>query len=69
MTCDLKYCYEDDDHERVRQNLGEHPVRRLPVLDRDGRLVGILSLAEPEGRACPRAAPLHRLVDQPAVRA
>ena len=69
MTRELKYCFEDDDHERVQQNLGEHPVRRLPVLDREGRLVGILSLVKPESRERRLAASLHRLVEQQAVRA
>lgn len=46
MTCDVKYCYEDEDTDLVARNMGEQQVRRLPVLDRDKRLVGILSLAD-----------------------
>jgi CBS domain-containing protein len=46
MTRDVKYCFEDDDIDRVEQNMGEQQVRRLPVLNRDKRLVGILSLAD-----------------------
>lgn len=46
MTEDVKYCYEDQDLEEVTQNMGDIKVRRLPVVDRDKRLVGILSLGD-----------------------
>jgi CBS domain-containing protein len=46
MTRDVKYCYEDEDTAHVSRNMAEQQVRRLPVLSRDKRLVGILSLAD-----------------------
>jgi CBS domain-containing protein len=46
MTRDVKYCFEDDDTAAVELNMGEQQVRRLPVLNRDKRLVGILSLSD-----------------------
>jgi CBS domain-containing protein len=46
MSKDVKYCYEDEDLEHVAQNMGELQVRRLPVLNRDKRLVGIVSLGD-----------------------
>ena len=46
MTKDVKYCYEDEDTDHIAHNMGEQQVRRLPVLSRDKRLVGILSLAD-----------------------
>jgi CBS domain-containing protein len=46
MTTDVKYCFEDQDIEEVTLNMGEIQVRRLPVVDRDKRLVGILSLGD-----------------------
>ena len=46
MTVDVKYCYEDDDAEEVAENMGGIQVRRLPVLNRDKRLVGIISLGD-----------------------
>lgn len=46
MSRDVKYCYEDEDLEHVAQNMGELQVRRLPVLNRDKRLVGIVSLGD-----------------------
>ncbi len=44
MTREVKYCFEDDDVNRVAQNMAELQVRRLPVLNRDKRLTGIISL-------------------------
>ena len=42
----VKYCFEDDDVEEVAKNMADLQVRRLPVLDKDKRLVGIVSLAD-----------------------
>jgi len=46
MTADVKYCFEDDDTDGVARNMAEIQVRRLPVLSRDKRLVGIISLGD-----------------------
>ena len=46
MTTDVKYCFDDQDIGEVTLNMGEIQVRRMPVLDRDKRLVGILSLGD-----------------------
>lgn len=46
MTPDVKYCFEDQDLESVCSNMGDIQVRRLPVLNRQKRLVGILSLGD-----------------------
>jgi CBS domain-containing protein len=46
MTDEVKYCFEDDDISAVERNMAEIQVRRLPVLTRDKRLVGIISLGD-----------------------
>ncbi len=46
MTRDIKYCFDDQDVEDVIHNMGDIQVRRLPVVSRDKRLVGILSLGD-----------------------
>lgn len=46
MTEDVKYCYEDDDTEDVARNMADIQVRRLPVLTREKRLMGIISLGD-----------------------
>lgn len=45
MTEEVKYCYDDDDVAHVAQNMAELQVRRLPVVSRDKRLVGIVALS------------------------
>jgi CBS domain-containing protein len=45
MSRSLKYCYEDDTVEDGARNMAELEVRRLPVVNRDKRLVGMVSLA------------------------
>lgn len=46
MTHDVLYCHEDEDVAHVSDNMGEMQVRRLPVVDVEKRLVGIVSLAD-----------------------
>jgi CBS domain-containing protein len=46
MTTDVKYCFEDQDLEEVTAKMGDIQVRRLPVLNRDKRLVGIIALGD-----------------------
>jgi CBS domain-containing protein len=46
MTKDVKFCFEDEDLEEVAANMADIRVRRLPVVNRDKRLVGILSLGD-----------------------
>jgi len=46
MSHEVLYCYEDQDLDAVIRNMGAIKVRRLPVLNRDKRLVGIISLGD-----------------------
>lgn len=46
MTTEIKYCFDDQSIEEVTQNMADIQVRRLPVVNRDKRLVGILSLGD-----------------------
>jgi CBS domain-containing protein len=46
MSSEVKYCFEDDDLNEVVQNMADIKVRRLPVLNHDKRLVGMLSLGD-----------------------
>ncbi|MFK0687617.1 CBS domain-containing protein [Mesorhizobium sp. IMUNJ 23033] len=46
MTNDVRYCFEDEDTADVCRNLGDQQIRRIPVLNRDKRLVGIVSLGD-----------------------
>jgi len=44
MTEEVHYCLEDDDVADVARRMGELGVRRMPVLDRDGTPIGLVSL-------------------------
>jgi CBS domain-containing protein len=46
MSPGIKYVYEDEDAESASQNMSRLQVRRLPVLNRQKRLVGIVALAD-----------------------
>ncbi len=46
MSDRMYYCYDDQDIEEVAANMGELQVRRLPVVNRDKQLVGIVSLGD-----------------------
>jgi CBS domain-containing protein len=46
MTDHVDYCFEDQDVDEVTKNMADIKVRRLPVLNRDKRLVGIISLGD-----------------------
>ena len=58
-TEQVLYCYEDEELDHVAKNMSEQQVRRLPVVNRDKRLVGIISfgdVAQKETRAATKAA-------------
>lgn len=46
MSTEVRYCFDDDDVEDVLHTMSALKVRRLPVLNRDKRLVGIISLGD-----------------------
>ncbi|GAA5072659.1 CBS domain-containing protein [Lysobacter panacisoli] len=46
MTDQVRYCFDDEDVEHVARNMADLQVRRLPVINRDKRLVGFVSLAD-----------------------
>jgi CBS domain-containing protein len=46
MSSDVCYCFDDQDINDVAINMADIQVRRLPVVDRNKRLVGILSLGD-----------------------
>jgi len=46
VSNEVLFCFEDEELAQVAKSMGLAKVRRLPVLSRDRRLVGILSLAD-----------------------
>ena len=46
MTDHVHYCFDDEDMDEVTRKMADSQVRRLPVVNRDKRLIGILSLGD-----------------------
>src|SRR5688500_9551242 len=46
MSKDVKYVFDAEDLEHVAQDMADIQVRRLPVVNRDKCLVGIISLGD-----------------------
>lgn len=46
MSRDACWCYEDDSVDDAADKMRDAQIRRLPVVDRDKKLVGMLSLGD-----------------------
>lgn len=46
MTPSVVYCFEDDEVEHAATIMAGQQIRRLPVLDRNRKLVGIVSVGD-----------------------
>src|SRR5215470_8736340 len=46
MTTEVAYCFEDQDVEEAAGIMEAKQIRRMPILDRNKRLVGIISLGD-----------------------
>lgn len=57
MSSEVLCCHEDQPLDEVRRTMAEHGVRRLPVLDRWGHVVGVLSRSDLEGGAARNIRP------------
>ena len=51
MSKPIIYCYEDEDVDDAIHVMEKHRVRRLPVISREKRMVGMLSLGDISVRA------------------
>lgn len=46
MTTDISYCFEDQEVEEAATLMEINQIRRLPILDHDKQLVGMVSLGD-----------------------
>lgn len=46
MSPKVLYCFDDEDISDIASNMAGNQIRRLPVVNRDKRLVGIVSLGD-----------------------
>ena len=56
MTEGVEYCFDDDDLVEVSDKMAASQIRRIPVVDRDKNLVGIVSLGDVAREARPAEA-------------
>lgn len=56
MSNKVFYCFDDQTADEVAENMAQLQVRRLPVVNREKRLVGIVSLGDLASRGAPAKA-------------
>jgi CBS domain-containing protein len=66
MSSDLTYCTADEDVQDVMRVMGEKQVRRLPVVDSEKNLVGIVSLGDVATRQSAHTDQTLREISEPA---
>ena len=67
MSAEVLYCFEDQELDEVCRNISDIKVRRLPVMNREKRLVGILSLSDMarKGNGADHTADALKALSQP----
>lgn len=66
MTQDLRWCFDDTPVERAERMMSEVQIRRLPVVDHDGNLIGMLSLGDLATDHAPGAGEALRRISEPS---
>ena len=67
MSTTIRYAFEDEPVERAIETMKRHKIRRLPVVDRERRLMGIVSLGDLAVDTDPgRAGEVLERVSEPA---
>lgn len=56
MSDQVLYCHDDDDIEKVAENMAHQKVRRLPVMTREKELCGMVTLGDIATEASRNAA-------------
>ena len=67
MSPHVLYCYEDETVSDVLKNMGDNQIRRLPVLNRDKRLVGFVSLGDLSRAAAQKSGGALKAISEPAT--
>jgi predicted transcriptional regulator len=63
MSADVEWCYEDDPIEEILDKMRNMQIRRVPVIESQDRLVGMVSLGRCRHQDVPRGGrePIHSL--------
>jgi CBS domain-containing protein len=67
MSQDVRWCWADDDVEEVSELMGEAQIRRVPVINADKQLVGVVSLGDLSTKHAPGAAETLEEVSTPSA--
>lgn len=67
MSHDVRWCFADASAEDVARTMSEMQIRRLPVVDRERRLVGIVALGDLAADRAPGADEALRRISTPAA--
>lgn len=68
MSHEVLYCFDDQESDQVLGNMASIQVRRLPVVDREKHLVGIVSLGDLDRGEPGRSGEAMRSIVQPGGR-
>ena len=66
MTEEVCWCFEDDPVEKVEQAMAERQIRRMPVVDRDKTLVGMIALGDLATDRAPGTEEALRRISEPS---
>ncbi|HZP99461.1 MAG TPA: CBS domain-containing protein [Reyranella sp.] len=66
MSSNVRWCYDDEPVEQVQQAMTDMQIRRMPVVDRDKRLVGILTMGDLLTEGAPEAEGTLKAISQPS---
>lgn len=67
MSQDVRWCWVDDDVEEVSELMGEAQVRRIPVINAEKRLVGMVSLGDLSTQRAPGTTETLEEVSTPSA--
>jgi CBS domain-containing protein len=66
MTDEVCWCFEDDAVEKIEDAMARRQIRRMPVVDRDKRLVGMITLGDLATDRAPGAGDALRRISEPS---
>jgi CBS domain-containing protein len=66
MSTNVRWCFEDDDVQDVVRKMSDSQIRRIPVVNRDKKLVGIVALGDLATDQAPGAASALKNISEPS---
>jgi CBS domain-containing protein len=66
MSTDVRWCFDDDDVDEVVRKMSDSQIRRVPVVSRDKKLVGIVALGDLATDQAPGVASALKNISEPS---